>query len=124
MTDYNLQISMGGGPVENGVYNVLSYGAKGDAPTTDDTTAVQATIDACVAAGGGEIYFPPGLYKIVGGLSVDYDGTDVEQLDFRGAGKHTSRLLLYASGTENLLEIDCWETASRSTAAGTRGTGR
>ena len=42
-------------------YNVKAYGATGDG-TTDDTAAIQAAIDACEAAGGGEVYFPHGSY--------------------------------------------------------------
>ena len=48
-------------------FNVRSYGATGDG-TTDDTTAVQAAIDAAVSAGGGVVYFPRGVYKIAGSL--------------------------------------------------------
>ncbi len=51
----------------NGWYNVRSYGATGDG-TTDDTTYVQAAIDAAIAAGGGVVYFPRGVYKISGAL--------------------------------------------------------
>ncbi len=49
------------------VFNVRAYGATGDG-STDDTAAVQAAIDACVAAGGGTVYFPAGVYKIAGSL--------------------------------------------------------
>lgn len=42
---------------------VTSYGALGDG-STDDQAAIQAAIDACTAAGGGEVYLPAGTYAI------------------------------------------------------------
>lgn len=35
---------------------------------TDDTTAIQAAIDACEAAGGGTVFFPAGIYIVNGAL--------------------------------------------------------
>ena len=48
-------------------FNVKDYSAFGDG-FTDDTVAIQATIDACEAAGGGVVYFPAGIYIIGGAL--------------------------------------------------------
>jgi polygalacturonase len=52
-------------PVDLGarVYNIRSYGAKGD-NTTLDTVAVQAAIDACAGDGGGTVLVPAGTYVI------------------------------------------------------------
>ena len=47
----------------NDVFNVKAYGATGDG-VTDDTLAIQATIDAVVAAGGGTAFFPTGHYML------------------------------------------------------------
>jgi hypothetical protein len=53
--------------------DVKSYGAKGDG-TTNDTAAIQATIDACAAAGGGIVWFPLGRYKTTSSLRVHSGG--------------------------------------------------
>ena len=46
------------------VYDVKSFGAKGDGKTLD-TAAINKTIDAAAAAGGGTVYFPAGSYLSV-----------------------------------------------------------
>ncbi len=44
-----------------GVFNVRSYGATGDGKTLD-TKAINNTIEAAAAAGGGVVHFPAGSY--------------------------------------------------------------
>ena len=51
-------------------YNVEYYGAVHNG-ITDDTAAIQAAINAAVAAGGGTVYFPNGVYIIAGPLVRD-----------------------------------------------------
>jgi polygalacturonase len=46
------------------VYNVKKFGAKGDGKNLD-TKAIDKTIDAAAAAGGGTVYFPAGDYLSV-----------------------------------------------------------
>ena len=45
------------------IYNVRTYGAKGDG-TTLDTTAVQSAIDKCHQDGGGTVLVPAGTFAI------------------------------------------------------------
>jgi len=52
--------------------NVRDFGASGNG-TTDDTSAIQAAINAAVNAGGGTVFFPPGVYSS-GRLTVDGNG--------------------------------------------------
>jgi hypothetical protein len=65
-----------------GVFDVRDYGAKGDG-VTDDTAAIQATIDkvTAFAQGGYTIWFPPGIYLMNGGLIVGE-----KRIIFRGPG--------------------------------------
>ncbi len=46
---------------EGPVFDVTDYGASPD-DGRDDTAAVQRTIDAAVEAGGGVVFFPPGVF--------------------------------------------------------------
>jgi len=52
-------------PVDNApVFNIRTFGATGDGKTLD-TAAINKTIDAAAAAGGGTVYFPAGNYASV-----------------------------------------------------------
>jgi hypothetical protein len=58
-------------------YNVCSpawgtSGAQGD-DSTDDSTAIQACIDAAVAAGKGRVFLPEGIYRIYSQLTITSD---------------------------------------------------
>ena len=50
-------------------YFVTAYGAVGDG-ITSDTKAVQATIDACGAAGGGKVIIEPGHTHLIGTIHL------------------------------------------------------
>ncbi len=51
----------GGEASSPGIYNIRSYGAVGDGQTLD-TPAINKAIEACAAAGGGQVLVPPGNY--------------------------------------------------------------
>jgi polygalacturonase len=44
-----------------GIFNVRDLGAKGDGRALD-TAALNRAVEACAAAGGGQVLFPPGKY--------------------------------------------------------------
>lgn len=62
--------------------NVLDFGAKGDG-VTNDAAAIQAAIDA-MASVGGELFFPPGTYKITSSLVKTF--ADGINFSIRGYG--------------------------------------
>jgi len=71
-------------------FNVRDYGAVGD-NTTDDTTAIQDTVDAALQSGAqyGKIFFPPGQYKITSSIIVpNFSGE--KGIIFEGSGSSSS----------------------------------
>ena len=69
------------------VFNVrlAPFNAVGDG-TNDDTQEVQAAIDAAIADGGGEVYFPAATYRLSATL------VSSSSLTFRGDGQRASTL--------------------------------
>ncbi len=56
----------------NGAYNVLDYGAVGDG-VHSDTAAIQRTVDACAARGGGRVILPGGKTFLSGAITLRSD---------------------------------------------------
>ncbi len=69
--------------------NVIAWGATGDG-TTDDRSAISDAITELKTAGGGELFFPPGTFRMSTGISE----TDLKGITIRGAGVTTSTLKL------------------------------
>eukprot|EP00052_Salpingoeca_macrocollata_P018050 m.147901 g.147901 ORF g.147901 m.147901 type:complete len:467 (-) comp20583_c0_seq5:166-1566(-) len=63
-----------GGPTGFPVFNVMDYGAKGDAKT-DNTNAFQQALNAANSSGGGEVYVPAGQYLFTGSITLEYGVT-------------------------------------------------
>lgn len=82
------------------VYSVTDFGAVGN-DSTNDTTAIQAAIDAA-PTDGGVVYFPAGIYKITSKLTLK------RGITLRGSGRLSSVIkqysdvdCLYASGSDS-----------------------
>jgi hypothetical protein len=82
-------------PIRSLTVNVLDFGASGDGDT-DDTTAIQAAIRAASDAGGGEVFVPPGRYRLA---TVDRNGDLLKprsNVSLRGTGD--ASVLVAAAG--------------------------
>jgi hypothetical protein len=71
------------GNVPVSVYNVKSYGAKGDG-STDDAAAINSAISAAKTGGGGIVLFPTGTFAIGSSIVVNNDS-----IILRGSGWDT-----------------------------------
>lgn len=81
------------------IFNVKDYGALCNG-SANDTTAVQAAIDAAGAAGGGVVWIPG--VTLVAGVTVSSNNVHV-----RGAGRHASELRSHSSiGSNPVLTVN------------------
>ena len=86
-TAWAVQVSASGG-TNTTDFNVKSFGATGNG-STDDTTAIQAAINAAQVLGGA-VYIPAGQYKITSRLNITShilmygDGSDVSNYMAKG----------------------------------------
>jgi len=83
-------------------FNVQTFGAIGNG-STDDTTSINSAIAALNTAGGGELYFPKGTYKIGSGATTSLTIITVP-CHVRGDGVNLSIIKQYDT-THNVLTI-------------------
>jgi len=75
LNEYLLYEHKADGSHNDGLFNVLTYGARGDG-VTDDTAAIQAALDAAAPA-GGVVWLTPGpnAYRCNGSLTIPINVT-------------------------------------------------
>src|ERR1022692_1524934 len=84
-------------------FNVTSFGAVGDG-TTDNTLAIQATINAASAAGGGTVEIPAGTYlsgplTLASSINLQIDGGAMLQM------LPMATFTTFAGGTDHFISI-------------------
>lgn len=86
--------------------SVKDYGAVGNG-VADDTSAIQAAINAVKALGGGVVYFPPGTYKTSSALSL----TSATGVRYVGAGSRASTVATSSTTADTFLFTGCTSCA-------------
>jgi hypothetical protein len=92
--------------INNAVYNVKDFGAKGDG-VRDDTGSIQNAIDACVRGGGGVVLFPVGTYKISSTLQISLSKVRISGASWAGCALNfIGTSALFQIGTDDGLSWD------------------
>lgn len=91
----------------NSWYDVTAYGATGNGVSLD-LAGCQSAVTACVAGGGGTVYFPSGQYLFNGALTVNTTGVPVKLMGVTASGGNN----VNTAGGANILLA---QTASTST---------
>ncbi len=85
------------------VHNVKAYGAKGDG-VTDDTAAIQATVNAAYAANpGASVLIPPGTYVVAG--TVTFPSFAPALVGFGGYPGTGSQPKIHCTGAGDCIRI-------------------
>ncbi len=103
------------------IFHVADFGAVGDG-STNDTSAIQAAIDAIALRGGGELHFDAKVYSVTD-LVVDDSGVAligaVVGRMFGGSSDQTGTVLKARSGASTVLTVGS-ASAATSTITGCR----
>lgn len=106
--------------------NVKAWGATGDG-TTDDRSAISNALTELKTAGGGELFLPPGTFRMSTGISE----SDLKGITIRGAGITTTTIKLddvavrhfIFTGSEGITFKDLTFQGAGSTTASNVGSG-
>lgn len=79
-------------------FNVRNYGALGNG-IADDGTAILNAQAAATAAGGGTVYFPPGVYRITAAIAL------AANVAWLGSGGQSSRLAVDSAASVGALTL-------------------
>ena len=93
MVDYSVTVAMSGTPNTLGWYNVKAYGAYGLGAGTDESTQIQAAINAAKAAGGGTVYLPRGTYTVESELLINDAHDDAGGIFLKGDGINATSIV-------------------------------
>ena len=132
------------GQLRAGVFDVRTFGAKGDGKTPD-RDAINKAIDAAAAAGGGTVYFPAGTYvtgsiRLRSNLTLQFEhGAVLEASDDRTAydaaepnqwdklqdfgHSHFHNSLIWGEGLENVSIVGGGLIGGKALTRGERGGG-
>lgn len=99
------------------VFNVKDFGAVGD-DSTDDTTAIQAALDAADAQGGGIVFFPAGAYKITDALTLG-DGLNLKGVSSTASVIHQTSTSDHGIGATDLLFFSMSNIRVKGPSSGT-----
>lgn len=88
-------------------YNVLHYGASTESGN-DDTSSIQAAVDAAGADGGGQVLLPPGMYHTTDAITVSSDdvaivGSGIGATTMRPANADTGFSCIILDGVSRCL---------------------
>ncbi len=96
---------------EGKVFDIRRFGATGDGRTLD-TAAVNKAVEACAAAGGGRVVFPPGKYLSGTGRWSLPTGQTTSASPAGGRSTATRSSILTARNGCEARTRCCWATAA------------